>query len=188
MGAGEIKRWRRDLQSGQRQFRRDIRKATDRGRQRFERTAKENIIENDAVASTELFRGIDSYSTDGFVRGFNATEQAGARLLSRAPHSGYVEHGTGMKGDGTYPDPGNPSTVTIAQWMIDKPTMNPGTHLWPRARHIAQNISEEGVDSQPFFYDGVDAAMRRTTVASRMALNRAFGFDIDVGAWNKLYK
>jgi hypothetical protein len=174
MGAQQIKRFRRDLESGERQIRRGLHHAANRGGQRYETKAKRAIIEQDAVASTELFRGIESQAVRTTGTAVTAT------LRSRAPHSGYVEHGTGAKGDGTYPRPGNPSPVDIAQWMVQKPTINAGEHLWPRAEFIANRISEQGVDAQPFFHDAVESGHFFTVQSLKRLVDDALGISIGI--------
>lgn len=113
--------------------------------------AKANVIENDAVASTELFRGI-GYRSRG-----NRTI-----IHSDAGHSGMVEFGTGPKHiinpyTERYetPDLSAELVSNLVKWAVQKPTLNPqnpNAFGWKVARTISGNTEAPGGTApQPFF-------------------------------------
>lgn len=124
---------------------------------------KREVIENDAVASTELWRGL----------GFRRLSPTSVELHSDAPYSGYVEHGTGPNGDGTYPASDNVPIPDIFEWMVQKPTFV-GEPTFGLAVIIAQNLEKYGQRQQPFFKHGFDDAADKTKREMRKILHQAF--------------
>lgn len=129
----------------------------------YEQTAKRRIVRDGAVASAELFRAIDSD-----VRTGNTVSSVD--LLAGADHAGYVEHGIGERGDGTYPESPRPPTWRILEWGMEKPDFTFQGPPWAVAASIADDIEQHGIDEQPFFEPGVGHAK----VAVRQELTRAF--------------
>jgi len=159
--------FKRDIRSAKRTLERDAkpnaRRAANRGVQR----GRERIIEQDTVASTELFRqmGAEPQPTD---------ELAAYQLYNRANYAGFVDKGTGEYGP--YPS-GNPSRQTIRQWMRVKPTFRVPANPQVAnavAEFIRQKIAERGTKAQPFWEDAKDAAMDRLVKESRETLRDAF--------------
>lgn len=117
-------------------------------------SAKERVVQEDAVASTELFRGI------GYKR-------RGSRTIieSAAPHSGFVEFGTGQQHITNpwtrhYKAPDfSPQLVgVLTEWVVQKPSLRGQIHdPVSFAEKVAWNISgnnpdrPSGSEAQPFF-------------------------------------
>lgn len=166
MGSRDIKQFRRKLKRTKRDIEESRRTRPREAGQRFTWDAKQAIARQDANASGELFRGI------GYKRVASGRDRTQVVLESTAPHSGFVEHGTGIKGDGLYPA-GNPTTGRIAEWITEKPTFRLRGPLWPVASQIASNIREKGTDPQPFFEGSVSDAWNRMLISLRFDLNEA---------------
>lgn len=113
---------------------------------------KRLVVEHDAVASTELFRGIHY-------------ESRGSKTIieSSAPHSGYVEFGTGPKHTlNPYtrryrkPEFSGALVASLIEWATIKPSLpveNPSAFGWAVARSISGEAdgSIGGTEPQPFF-------------------------------------
>lgn len=151
----EMSRLRRKLKRIERKLDRKPRRAVKRGAAGTVADMKRNVIENDAVASTELFRGI-GYSTEGENR---------IIIESEAGHSGFVEFGTGPKHiENPYTDHySKPSfsgrlVAALTRWAAVKPTIptddvDPFSIGWAVARSISGEAegSIGGQEPQPFF-------------------------------------
>lgn len=137
----KTRRMRRKLDKDPKQtVRRDLNK--------MEHQMKANVVEMDAVASTELFRSFRVLRT--VAPGENATR---FKLTNNAPYAAFVEHGTGPKGDGSYPAPAyGPRLIAgLKEWAIAKPTVNV-TFIDAWAKEAAYTVSTKGTEEQPFFW------------------------------------
>lgn len=117
------------------------------------RASKREVISNDAVASTELFRSFAVEETDGTFRLFNF-----------APHAALVEFGTGAffqpnpytKGRFDAPDFSPHLVREIQAWIMMKPSFVLSGSIGAAARNIALAIAEgtenrpPGTPAQPF--------------------------------------
>lgn len=108
---------------------------------------KGNVVEMDAVATTRLFRAFNIANRRG------PTGDPRIVLSNNAAYAGFVEHGTGPKGDGTYPAPAmGPRLIAgLKEWAIAKPTVNV-TFIDAWAKEAALTVSREGTEAQPFFW------------------------------------
>lgn len=130
-------------------------RAVSNGAARTVATAKENVVAEDAVASTELFRGIQY-------------RKRGNRVVieSTAPHSGYVEFGTGQHHvlnpwTRRYKAPDfSPQLVgALTEWAVEKDAINraydirdPVSFATAVGLRISGNVDGEmsGTEAQPF--------------------------------------
>lgn len=142
---------------------------------------KENVIAQDAVGSTELFRGI------GVLTGAGATPWSSAHIVieSSAPHSGFVEFGTGpqhrsnryTRRYGT-PDLGGDLVANLVKWAELKPSLhvdNPIGFAWAVGQNISGNNPEVvgGTAPQPFFIPAWEANKKRLKRIVKFAVQRA---------------
>lgn len=116
---------------------------------------KRNVIQHNAVHTTELFRKI----------GYTQLETGTTVIYSRAPHSAYVEFGTGAKqrpraGIPHFPAPdySNELVGALINWVLTKPYFEGDrSNPYVTANRIALSISGVaegavgGTDPQPFF-------------------------------------
>lgn len=144
-----------------RRLEKEPRRSVERGAAAMVADMKAEIVENDAVASTELFRGIvinrgDVLHGDG----------SSIRVVSTASHSGFVEFGTGAfhrpnPYTQRYEAPSFSGRLVSAliEWATIKPsvqTENPGALGWAVARVISGEADDTdrppGTKAQPFFF------------------------------------
>jgi hypothetical protein len=124
---------------------------------------KRELIENDAVATTELWRSI----------GWDRISPTAVKLFADADYAGYVEKGTGKRGDGTYKTPSNVPVDEIFKWMQAKPSFV-GEVSIPVAHIIAKKLEENGQASQPFFGPAWNLVEREFKRQLRESLSDAF--------------
>jgi hypothetical protein len=124
---------------------------------------KRKLIQSDLVATTELWRSVShEYRGGGTVW-----------LKVDAPYAGFVEHGTGVKGDGKYPAPDFVPMFEILEWMSAKPTFV-GEVSIGKAMIIANSLEEKGQREQPFFAPAWDETVTFTKDQMREARDEAF--------------
>lgn len=133
---------------------------------------KETVVAQDAVASTELFRGIGYHRVMGHIR-----------IYSDAPHSGYVEFGTGPRHvfnpyTRKYGTPSFSSRLVgaLARWAALKPSV-----AWIDPMGAAMKISgntEEpgGTDPKPFFVPTWESNRSLLVREVRVAASRKASF------------
>lgn len=136
----KVQRMERDLDRGpKREVRRTM--GTVRHNQRSD------IIQRDAFATMHLLQS--------FTRRVTTSPAGHWRYEHKntAAYASFVEHGTGMKGDGTHPSPAyGPRLIAgLKQWAIAKPGVNV-KFMDEWAESAARTISSEGTDEQPFFW------------------------------------
>lgn len=144
---------------------------------------KENIINHDAVATTELFRGITVLTGEGASAGsiFHAV------IESSAPHSGFVEFGTGAYHRPnsytrryTAPDLSGRLVAQLTEWATLKPSLHvadPASFAWAVAHKISGNTEEPGgTKPQPFFVPAWEAHEDRVVRRVGYAVERAASF------------
>lgn len=113
---------------------------------------KRRVVQNDAVATTELYRGIGSIPTLN-----------GVKIVSNAGHSGFVEFGTGPKHvlnpyTRRYSKPNFSDALVgaLIEWASVKPSLitdNPVAVGHRAAMAISGRADDHvgGTDPQPFF-------------------------------------
>lgn len=159
-------RLRNRLQRGKRTLNREADASTRRAAQAGVATGKQHIIEQDAVASTELFRSMNWQRVHGDFRG------AASVLFNDAPYARFVDEGTGSYGPWPAGDPG---PFVIKRWMEMKPSfVEPADPLvkWAVAEEIAGNIRESGTKPRPFWDSAVDVAGETLLNGMRTAVER----------------
>lgn len=153
MGTRGFGKFKRKVRKMKRDLNRKPKQAVDRSSTRIVADMKQNVVDNDAVASTELFRGIQYEKT-----------ARGGKLKSTADHSAVVEFGTGPR---HRPNPYTSRFDTpelsmelvrsLEEWFILKPSRptpsDPRGAAWGLANRIAGNDGDSlgGTDAQPFF-------------------------------------
>lgn len=166
MGLNNLRSVQRSIEGLKNDLQDDVAEAAEDGLDRTERLAKRKIVENDAVASTSLYRGFKQTQSEV------PTSKGPAKrytLTNTEPHAKLVEWGTGghFNTGGSYgftppanrysaPSMGAALYTAILEWIIIKPVMtwNPP---FMAAHFISQSIvygSESdplpGTPSQPF--------------------------------------
>jgi hypothetical protein len=159
MGTNDIRSFARELRRNKRSLEREARDITSDVAGGMVFNVKRDIIDNDAVASTELFRSVQQRP---YRRRALAGKPVAGRRVEVADEKGaLVSFGTGIRGD-SLPrlakamygrhrfQAGDPSVGEIMTWMRVKPSFTlPPT--WPLAQAIASKIQNEGTPAQPFF-------------------------------------
>lgn len=141
----------RDVRRKARRMKRNLdkepKKEVRRGMGVVRHEQKSLVVEHNALASMTLLRSFTRREMVG------PSGQWRYEHKNTAPYAGFVEHGTGPKGDGTYVSPAyGPRLVAgLKQWAIAKPTVNV-TFLDAWAQSAARTISQEGTVPQPFFW------------------------------------
>lgn len=171
---------RTKIERGKKQIERGTRRGIDRDAARTVHTAKSNIVEQDAVASTELFRSF------AVIERTIPSDVYGVRIENTAGHAGFVEYGTGDKARYASPfhkkfDSPEMSLRLVAnleRWFIEKPSLyveNPTAAAWGSARIISGNTEHlSGTDPQPFFEPAWEANQKRFVWSVEHAVERAF--------------
>lgn len=171
---------RTKIERGRKQIERGSKRGIKRDAARTVHTAKSNIVEQDAVASTELFRSF------AVIERTHPNDVTGVRIENTAAHAGLVEYGTGQKG--RYASPFNkkfdsPSmslrlVANLEKWYIEKPSLyveNPTAAAWGTARIISGNTEKRsGTSAQPFFKPAWEANQKRFVWSVEHAVERAF--------------
>lgn len=148
----------KDLRDLGRNLERYPNEAARDGLAEVERSAKGRIMQNDAVASTALWRSFVQTETVVDV-GVHRH-----RLANVAPHAKFVEFGTGDKfRPNPYTTPYRAPTMSpvlvreIKKWMVVKPSFTPYNDLNEAAIRVSLVISgnvegkPSGTPAQPFF-------------------------------------
>lgn len=164
-----------------RKLRRMERKLDEKPQRAVDRTAtsiasnmRANVAFNDAIASSELLNGI-VYRPHG---------KTGGSIISTAPHSGYVEFGTGprhMSNPYTRryraPDFSGALVSALIEWAMIKPTLyvdDPQSVGWAVARRISGETERPGgTDPQPFFFPAWEHGKKRVVRSVETAVRSA---------------
>lgn len=150
----------KDLENIKDELESEVDNSVETAANRFERAARRNIDSNDAKATGELKRKI--YSTK-----IQDSDTINYKVISSAPHSAYVEFGTGGKNNATRAifkfDAASPSVSEIEDWAYAK-GITPDYYDTIRgmSQAIVDQIEEEGTPHQPymrpaFHFNKVDA-------------------------------
>lgn len=159
MATSDLRDFARDLRRTKRRLERDAKQTTSRVSDDMVYGVKRRIIDNDAVASTELFRSVTSYPHS--QPSVNGPVLRGRRVEVADEKGALVAFGTGSRGMSlprlarrTYGRnrfrAGNPSAGDIMHWLKIKPSLSLPPE-WPLAQAIASKIQKQGTEEQPFF-------------------------------------
>lgn len=179
MGVQGLQSLKKDLRNFRRRLNNEPKDAAVDGLERVERSAKGNLIQNDSVASTSLWRSFEiAESQQGDIWS--------AELINYAPHAKYVEFGTGDKfrpNPHTQPFPApsmSPHLVSeIKKWMIVKPSFVPYNDINEAAIRISMVISgnadgkRSGTPAQPFFLPAWRTHRREVRESIEASVSRA---------------
>jgi hypothetical protein len=169
----------RKLQKAQRQVPDAVEDSVSDDLDSIIRRAKRYIIQDDAVATAELFHAFYKISYESKIE-----------IGNDAPHAKYVEYGTGTYfGTTTWPVPSGLSKykaadfsseliVEIMQWARIKPSLQIHSNLRGFAVEVAKEIDEKGTEAQPFFrpavHKGLPTLHRNARSTFSTKLNRIF--------------
>jgi HK97 gp10 family phage protein len=135
---------------------------------RIRSAARRNIVDSDAVWTTQLFRSIEVDK-----RGW-----ASYAVGTDVPYAAYVEFGTGSKNvadDPEFqfeaPEFSQALVGAIVEWVMTKPGFRRERTL-SNAYKIAGSIAAEGTEDQPFLGPAYRANKRRTLASVRTAVRR----------------
>lgn len=175
--AKSIKQFRRDMEDAIDEIEDGMKDAAKLGVDTYKTEARHTLAVDDKVASAELFNGIKGHSFS--VQKFGNKRVVRAKYLSDAPHSGYVEHGVGDKGDGKFPKNPDVTWDVIFEWGNVKPTFFWFQNPIGASQRIAANIRGEGegrggIAPSPFFKPSVEQGFSVTEAVLRFRLEDAF--------------
>lgn len=166
MGLQGSRSLRRRVASMQRDLDRKPDRTISREASRTVNDMKRRVVEQDAVASTELYRGIGYRSIgDTYV------------IHSSAGHSGFVEFGTGVYSSRyDAPDFSPQLVAALVDWSVIKPSLlvdDPVSFGYAVARHVAgvAEGSVPGTEPQPFFFETWDRRKHSMIAAVRDAVS-----------------
>jgi hypothetical protein len=140
MGTKGFASFRNRLNRMERSIERDSRQIPRQVASIGETRMKWELTSNDSMATMELWNSI----------GWDRIAPTAVKLFADADYAGYVEKGTGKRGDGTYKAPSNVPVMEIHKWMQAKPSFV-GEVSIPVAHIIAKKLEANGQASQPFF-------------------------------------
>jgi hypothetical protein len=155
MGLRGMQSLRRKVRRGEQRLDDKVNNAIEREAGRTVAQMKGRVVENNTVHTTELFRKI----------GYTQLETGTTVIYSRAPHSAYVEFGTGAKqrpraGIPQFPAPDYSGELVgaLINWVQTKPYFEGDrSNPYQTANRIALSISgvadnsAGGTDPHPFF-------------------------------------
>lgn len=159
-GGSDISSLKQKLRSNRRSLHRNTRNTARRSAKKTVFLMKEEIVSNNAVATTELFHSFSTFLKDNLRGGRHSFSVS---IQNRADHSEYVEFGTGAfhNGRADVPSFTSPSfsghlVGQIQLWLLEKPALrSPVTagSAFAIAHAIANGSGSHppGTPAQPFF-------------------------------------